>query len=120
MQFDQRPFNANDTAQIGLGDAGLVYVPQVCRDGGRCTLHVSLHGCSNPFVLELPEARRLSFNRWAEANNMVVLWPHDVSHGTYHAQKSACWDSYAKTPHYDTQQGPQMRAIAQMIETIAG
>lgn len=118
--FDQKPFNGNDTFDVGLGDAGLIYVPQACADGRLCTLHVSMHGCENPFVLEYPEAKQLSFNRWAEANDMVVLWPHNVKHGNQSSEHHACWDGYAQTPHYDTQRGPQMVAIASMIEAIAG
>jgi len=118
--FDQKPFNAGDMDDVGLGDIGLVYVPENCSVGKMCKLHVSMHGCSNPFVLEYPEARELSFNRWAESNDIVVLWPHNVRHGTYSAERKACWDSYAETPHYDTQIGPQMRAIASMIGNLSG
>jgi len=118
--FDQRPFNANDTFDVGLGDAGLIYIPQTCAEGRMCTLHVSMHGCENPFILEYPEARQLSFNRWAEANDMVVLWPHNVRHGNQTSERHACWDGYAQTPHFDTKHGPQMIAIASMIETLSG
>lgn len=118
--FDQEPFNGNDTFEVGLGAVGLVYIPTACGEGHLCTLHVSMHGCENPLILEYPEARRLSFNRWAEANNMVVLWPHNVRHGNQTSEEHACWDGYAQTPYYDTQRGPQMAAIARMIEAISG
>ena len=79
--FDQAPFDGNNTSggrgEVGLGSAGLVYVPTSCASGTRkCALHVFMHGCHNPFVMEYPEARSLSTNRWAETNGIVVLWPH--------------------------------------------
>ena len=69
------------------------------------------------------QVRALSFNRWAESNDMVVLWPHEVRHGQSARMNdgwAGCWDSYDQTPHYDTQKGPQMKAIASMIETVSG
>ena len=118
--FDQAPFNGNGTSggrgAVGLGHAGLLYVPKACAAGGAaksCRLHAFLHGCSNPFFMEWPEARSLSVNRWAETNNIVVLFPH--------MDGFACWDGYGKTgADYDLQTGVQMRAVQQMIEQVAG
>ena len=116
--FDQMPFNGNATSggrgPVGLGESGgLVYVPHSCAAGAKCALHVFLHGCSNPFVMEYPEVRSLSVNRWADANDIVVLFPH--------LQGMACWDGYGTTgADYDTRSGIQMRAIAEMIEEISG
>jgi hypothetical protein len=122
--FNQLPYDANNTAMVGLGGRGFIYVPESCASGSvRCKLHLSLHGCQNPMPLEFPEVKRLSFNRWAESNDMVVLWPHEVRHGEktdHNAGWQGCWDSYNQTPDYDTQKGPQMKAIASMIEAISG
>eukprot|EP00931_Biecheleriopsis_adriatica_P024689 TRINITY_DN15321_c0_g1_i1.p1 TRINITY_DN15321_c0_g1~~TRINITY_DN15321_c0_g1_i1.p1 ORF type:complete len:390 (-),score=43.81 TRINITY_DN15321_c0_g1_i1:130-1299(-) len=121
--FDQAPFTGN-AELTGLGSTGLVYIPDRCIRGQKCTLHVSFHGCSNPMVLEYLEARSLSFNRWAESNDMVILWPHSESHGGANAtvtERHGCWDGYGQTgSNYDTQQGVQMQAIRKMIEAIAG
>ena len=54
----------------------------------------------------------LSFNRWAETNNMVVLWPK--------AMGESCWHSYAREGGYDTKEGGQMVAIKRMIEALSG
>ena len=111
--FNQEPYNRSPWVQ--LGSVGYIYVPNSCADGKTvCRLHVSLHGCQNPMILEAPEVRRLSFNRWAETNGIVVLWPHKDNN------QSGCWDSYDKTPDFDNQRGPQMIAIADMVQAISG
>ena len=65
----------------------------------------------------------ISYNRWAETNDIVILYPHMGVHGPKDSkeEQGACWDSYGETGRdYDTKQGVQMKAIAAMIETIAG
>jgi poly(3-hydroxybutyrate) depolymerase len=109
-KFDQRPFNA--TANAALGAAGYIYVPKTCKGGQACSLHVSLHGCSNPMAMEDAQVHALSFNRWAETNNMAVLWPK--------AMGESCWHSYAREQAYDTKEGAQMIAVRQMIEALSG
>ena len=62
------------------------------------------------------EARALSVNRWAEANNIVVVFPQKQS-----GEAGSCWDGYGDSgPDYDTLSGPQMLAIKNMIEAISG
>ncbi len=115
--FDQAPFDGNETSggrgNVGLGDAGLVFVPPRCAAGARCALHVFLHGCQNPFFMEWPEARSLSVGRWAQTNDIVVLFPH--------MNGFACWDGYGTTgSDYNLRTGVQMTAIKQMIESVSG
>ena len=96
-----------------MGDAGLVFVPPRCAAGARCALHVFLHGCQNPFFMEWPEARSLSVGRWAQTNDIVVLFPH--------MNGFACWDGYGTTgSDYNLRTGVQMTAIKQMIESVSG
>jgi len=137
-RFDQRPFNGDDAAQVGLTHQGWVYVPKACAgavDGLSnssdvgCRLHVSLHGCEEWFFMEEglvqgSKALGLSFNRWAETNRIVVLWPHVGLHGGPHAtreQKLGCWDGYGQTgANYDTKNAVQMQAVRKMIEALSG
>ena len=68
------------------------------------------------------QVRALSFNRWAESNDMVVLWPHEVRHGQSARMNdgwAGCWDSYGQTgPLYATKQGLQMQAVSAMWRAI--
>ena len=66
---------------------------------------------------------------WAETNQLVIMYPHIANTGYNHTGPGAynhsigdtCWDAYGKTgPMYDTKNGPQMRAVAAMIEAVSG
>jgi hypothetical protein len=119
--FDQAPFRGSNPSKVGLSEEGMVYVPQSCASGALCALHVSLHGCTpNPDRA----SHYLSFDRWAETNDIVVLWPHQGRHGGANAtkeEKGSCWDGYGQSgAAYDTREGAQMQAIRAMIEAISG
>merc|ERR1712083_606533 len=106
--------NGSAGTGAGLGSVGLIYVPKACSGAmlRKCALHVSLHGCANPFILSDAQAHALSFNRWAETNDIVILWPK--------AKGESCWDSYGhEGKAYDTKDGAQMQAISRMIEALA-
>ena len=123
MWFDQTPFNGNNTLRIGLSKTGIVYVPRKCSGGALCSLHISLHGCSELFVFEDILMHTMSFNRWAETNNIVILWPHVGPHGGTNAtkeEKQGCWDGYGQTGStYDTRHSVQMQAIWNMVHTMS-
>ena len=71
--------------------------------------------------MEYPEAHTLSFNRWAESNNIVVLWPHMGAHGNTSQGRKGCWDGYGSSGlTYDTKSGAQMDAVRKMIERVSG
>jgi len=118
--FDQSPFNGNNSKSIGLSKKGIIYVPQKCADGTQCALHIALHGCSELFVFEDILMHTMSFNRWAETNNIVMLWPHIGPHGTTKEERQGCWDSYGQTGHaYDTRASVQMQAIWKMVYALS-
>ncbi len=74
VEFDQTEFLRGH----GLAPAGWAYVPEACRPGGgaRCGVHVAFHGCrqSAAFVGQ-DFVRHAGYNRWADANALVVLYP---------------------------------------------
>lgn len=129
VYFDQQPFNGDNASEIGLSPKGWIYVPRSCNASVACRLHISMHGCSELFVFEEALVRGskdlgVSFNRWAETNHMVVLWPHTGKHGgdnPTREQKIGCWDGYGQTGRdFDLKSGIQMQAIKKMIETVSG
>ena len=115
--FDQTVFDIG--SKVGLNETGYVYIPHECMSQS-CKLHISLHGCSvNNYYEEA--VHHLSFNYWAETNNIVIVYPRMAQHGTTVQEKIGCWDAYGQTGQaYDTQNGVQMKAIRQMIKRIAG
>jgi poly(3-hydroxybutyrate) depolymerase len=126
LSFDQREFAGGAPAAISLADAGHVFVPDACARE-RCRVHVALHGCRQSaeqigerFVLEA------GYNRWAAANRLIVLYPQTIprygfSFGArnFVLNPKACWDWWGYTGEaYATKQGPQIRAVAAMLERL--
>lgn len=124
--FDQRPFLGND-ARIGMAAEGYVYIPESCANGG-CRLHVAFHGCAQD-AAAIGDAfyRHAGYNRWAEANRIVVLYPQAapvtrrlLGFTLPWPNPKACWDWWGFTgDDYYLQSGPQIKAITAMIDRLA-
>ncbi len=115
--FDQAPFGGYD---IGMADEGYVYVPKVCETQ-RCRVHVAFHGCRQT-VDDIEErfVREAGYNRWAEANRLIVLYPQAIKRywGIYNPR--GCWDWWGYTgAQYATKDGAQIRAVRAMLERLS-
>jgi poly(3-hydroxybutyrate) depolymerase len=112
IEFDQTVFMAGH----GMGTSGWVYVPKTCAAGATCRLHVALHGCkqNNTDVGE-DFVRKTGYNRWADNNNIVVLYPQTGKGAT-----NSCWDwwGYDDT-NYAKKSAPQMSAIVAMVSQLS-
>jgi hypothetical protein len=121
--FDQRPFQgANPTITTQLANSGYIYRPTACQTTPTaCDVHVSLHGCNVDGYYE-DAVHHLSLNRWAETNNIIVLWPkiqvRTDSLATVQ-QQQGCWDAYGQSsPLYATKQAPQIIAVKAMVDSL--
>ena len=127
IEFDQREFAGGAPAAISMADSGYAFVPQPCGRE-RCRVHVVFHGCrqsaeqiGDRFV------REAGYNRWAESNRLIVLYPQTVprygfSFGArnFVFNPRACWDWWGYTgAQYATKQGAQIRAVRAMVERLA-
>ncbi|MCM2282816.1 MAG: PHB depolymerase family esterase, partial [Bdellovibrionaceae bacterium] len=115
IAYDQAEFGAD---QASLYSQGFMYVPNRCAKGAPCRLHVALHGCQmNPDYIGSDFVARAGYNGWAEANDIVVLYPQvRKSPGNPYG----CWDWWGYTGEdYAVQSGPQMKAIKDMIDRVA-
>ncbi|HYN39714.1 MAG TPA: depolymerase [Rhodospirillales bacterium] len=111
----------------GLAARGWIYVPEDCESGG-CRLHVALHGCGQTEAM-IGDAfvRHAGYNDWADANRIVVLYPQTAVLTTRFLgiplpwpNPQACWDWWGYTgPAYAEKRGPQIAAIAAMIDRLA-
>ena len=113
--FDQRAF----TRDLGdQGDHGFVYVPANCRDDEGCRVHVAFHGCEQSRgAIGDVFAKETGFNRWADTNRLIVLYPQTTT-GALNPQ--SCWDWWGYTGRdYLTRNGPQIQAVSRMIERLA-
>ena len=114
VEFDQHEFIAADQ---GMAATGWLFVPQPCATVAGCRLHVVLHGCGqNAASLGDAYVRRTGYNRWADSNRIVVLYPQ-----TSNDALNACWDWWGYTgADYAQKSGPQVGAIVAMVERLAG
>ncbi len=117
IDFDQRPFAANDMSGSGLAETGVVYVPKACREKSGCRVHIAFHGCAqnretvgNAFITES------GFARWADTNRLIVLFPQ-VAASPINPQ--GCWDWWGYTgPQYLTRDAPQIAAVNRMLDGL--
>ncbi|MBB1486557.1 extracellular catalytic domain type 2 short-chain-length polyhydroxyalkanoate depolymerase [Oceanospirillum sediminis] len=104
----------------GMLDRGYLYLPESCKSGAAsCQLHVVFHGCDQSAeAIGNQFFRSSGYNRWADNNNLVLLYPQ--------ARKSlpnpqGCWDwwGYEKDQFY-SRDNQQLAAIIRMIERLKG
>ena len=109
VEFNQSQFITNH----GMAPTGWAYIPQACTTGTQCRLHVVLHGCQqNVTLVQQKYVRNTGYNRWADTNNMVMLYPQ-----TSTAATNSCWDWWGyDSANYAKKSGPHMAAIKAMVD----
>jgi poly(3-hydroxybutyrate) depolymerase len=130
VRFDQAEFFDAADASVSLGRVGYVYVPASCSGNaapaGRCRLHVAFHGClqhegeiGDDFYWDG------GYNRWAEANRTVVLYPQATAWvraadpSGIASNPQGCWDWWGYSgADYAGRTGKQMRAVKAMIDRL--
>jgi len=101
------PFDPDTAA---LQNTAYYYLPtSKCAKGG-CNVHIFFHGCNQTLDdINTILVQHAGFNQWAEANNMIVLYPQ--------AKKTilnpeGCWDWWGYTGlDYATNLAPQMITV---------
>jgi len=117
-EFSQDAFLTNPESH-GMDLRGFVYIPAACEAGQTCRLHISFHGCEQTAdqINDL-FARTAGYNRWAESNNIVVLYPQAQKIEPL-ANPKGCWDWWAYDDNaYFARNGRQMAAIAKMAAQL--
>lgn len=132
LAFDQTAFFDAADASVSLAEIGFVYVPAACQEdapaAAACRLHVAFHGCQQYTALIDDDFYwGAGYNRWAEANRIVVLYPQTTAWNRaldptgLTANPNGCWDWWGYSdPNYFSQDGKQMRAVRQMIDRLLG
>ncbi|HZM34687.1 MAG TPA: PHB depolymerase family esterase [Burkholderiales bacterium] len=117
LAFDQRPYGT----EARMGESGFLYVPRACEKE-RCRVHVAFHGCRQS-AGEVGErfAREAGYNRWADTNRLLVLYPQArASWSPLAFNPRACWDWWGYTGDaYHTQEGVQIKAVMEMLKALA-
>jgi poly(3-hydroxybutyrate) depolymerase len=118
----ERPLREFDqSGEAGLAPKGFVYVPAICEKE-RCRVHLALHGCRQS-AGEVGDrfARESGYNRWAETNRLIVLYPQvKASWSAFGFNPRACWDWWGYTgAAYATKDGAQIRALQAMLKRLS-
>ena len=125
-KFDQNPFAGGDAFAISMADEGYLYVPKACEAGG-CRVHVAFHGCrQGAEAVGERYVREAGYNRWADANRLLVLYPQAVARygwglgrWSYIMNPRGCWDWWGYTgAGYHTRSGAQIRAVEAMLDRL--
>ncbi len=136
ISFDQNQFALPATAElVGLGDTGYAYVPQACaKYGGRlrakrnneaaaataaCRIHIVFHGClQNANLINTTFVEHSGYNSWAEANDIVVLYPQTRKSPV---NPKSCFDWWGYSgPEYSSNIGVQMVTVNRMVSRLLG
>lgn len=112
VEFNQSQFITNH----GMAPTGWAYIPAACTSGTPCRLHVVLHGCQqNVTLVQQQYVRNTGYNRWADSNNIVMIYPQ-----TSTAATNSCWDWWGyDNANYAKKSGPQMAAIKAMVDQVS-
>ena len=116
VSFDQAPFG-----DAGLDEAGFLYVPRACETR-PCRIHVVFHGCrQNARAVGERFVRDAGYNRWADTNRLVVLYPQAASsYSPFRFNPRGCWDWWGYSgAQYATREGAQIRAVKAMLERLS-
>lgn len=119
IAFDQAQYAASPTVH-GLGALGYAYVPAACATGARCGLHVAFHGClQGASRIGETFVRHAGYNRWAEGNRIVVLYPQ-ASPTPQQGNGNGCWDWWGyDDAQYMQRDGRQVQAVMRMVDRLA-
>lgn len=139
LTFDQRriferffPSGWRVRAQnASMAKHGYLFIPETCREGKKCKLHVAFHGClqggktdQRPGHSGNLFSKFAGYNEWAAANDIVVLYPQVEGRQIPPPMNpQGCWDWWGQSythEGYHTKSGIQIRAVAQMINELVG
>jgi poly(3-hydroxybutyrate) depolymerase len=119
VPFDQREFAS---AATGLDDIGFVYVPKSCRSAaaGACAVHVVFHGCKQGARSVGSDVYgSVGYNRWADANHLIVLYPQVTASDACPMNPEGCWDWWGYTGlNFQLRSGAQLAAVKAMVDRL--
>jgi len=121
MQFNQKTYWPN--AFSSLADNGYIYVPKSCQQGAVCHLHIAFHGClQTQNLIGTVFAQYTGLNEYAEANNVIVLYPYATTSSINPINPNGCWDwwGYTEPVFYGVKLGKQMQFIRSLMKAITG
>ena len=99
-----------------------MFVPKDCAQGAACRVHIALHGCAQDVGTVGKKFVELAgYNRWADANHIVVLYPQTTASPFAPFNPQSCWDWWGYVTgsnSYVTKSGKQIAAIKAMLDAL--
>jgi hypothetical protein len=126
IEINQDEFLTNSRS-FGMSTTAWLYVPKACADGGICKLHVAYHGCLQGYEkISDKYVKNTGYNRWADTNNIIVLYPQAVTtstsspgSGVSFANMNGCWDWVGwYGSDFSVKSGKQLSTMKKMIDRI--
>jgi len=126
LEFDQTAYSSGNP---GMAATGWIYVPASCAAGTQCKLHVALHGCVQNYATVGDKfVKNTGYTRWADTNNIVVLFPQTKVDNTSRSTAASgslpnpngCWDWIGwYGGNFAQKAGTQAAAIKAMVDRVA-
>lgn len=119
VTFDQERYSRGGML-ASLEDEGFLFVPKDCAEGRPCRLHVAFHGCrQGSGFIGRAFAKYAGYNRWADANRIVVLYPQAARSWIWPFNPQGCWDWWGYSgAQYASRNGLQIAAIHRMVRAL--
>lgn len=119
MKFSQNSYYSG--TKTSIADTGYIYVPTACQSGTTCSLHVVLHGCEQTEAdIGTEFAENIGMNEYAEANNIIMLYPFVKRSYSSPSNPNGCWDWWGYTDaNYANNKGVQMKFIRSLITAVS-
>ncbi len=119
--FDQSRYvpGGSDPAGISLSDTVYAYIPEACNTQKNCSLHIALHGCEQTISqIGTTYIQHAGYLEWAEANNIVVLFPQAVEKSMVNPQGCFDWWGYTGS-NYAKKSSSQLTTIMNMVSQLS-
>ena len=118
-RFDQKRYVTRESL-ASMADEGFVFVPKDCAAGNPCRIHVAFHGCRQSIeFLGRAFAGETGYNRWADANRIVVLYPQVAKSWFWPFNPWGCWDWWGYSgADYATRNAAQLSTVHAMLAAL--
>lgn len=120
VTFSQSEFHPGETWLIGMSHEGFTYVPARCADQQPSHLHIALHGCKQyATLINNRYYAHAGYNEWADANDLIILYPQTVVTTVTPFNPNGCWDWWGYVnADYAKKSSAQTSALRAMVERI--
>ncbi len=122
FKFEQlQNLDGVDFDKLSMHKMAYAYIPEECEGTAirDCRIHVAFHGCKQTLDdIQTTFVTKASYNGWAEANKLVVVYPQAVKNFLVN-NPNGCWDWWGYTgSQYHTKEGLQMKQVARVVEAL--